>query len=92
MKTNKTIQRACGVLRERLTSEVDKNTTQMYMESWILPIIDAIELGDMKLVAQLTRYETVKKIEPKHEYKSSIDISCDEYDERIADAKKKKEI
>lgn len=77
MKTGKTIQRACRVLKNKVRfkcasfrlsdeasvmsneedTELIKKATHLYIETWVIPIIDAIEKGDIRTLDILTRNE-----------------------------------
>jgi hypothetical protein len=43
----------------RMANQEDTNAiraaTRLYMESWVIPIIDAIEAGDTRLLHELTK-------------------------------------
>ncbi len=80
MKTTKAIQKACQVLRHRvryksaslrLPGSNNDDTLQiraavrLYVETWIVPILDAIEDGDMAKLREITERETSEFRDPR---------------------------
>ena len=67
MKVPGTMKHVCRVLRKRvryLDADFGNNTqlirreTAIYTESWIVPLLDALESGDLKRLTQMTLRDT----------------------------------
>lgn len=68
MRTPKALTKACQLLRGRVryktahfknglhedVSEQVRNVTRLYVETWVVPLIDAIEKGDIRTLNALT--------------------------------------
>ena len=57
MKVPKTLARACQVLRARVRFDNtdlkhERERTKLYVETWVVPLLDCIERGDLKGLEQ----------------------------------------
>lgn len=67
MTPSKTVQKACQILKKRVLfspgeadfgehTDLIRNQTKTYTETWIVPLLDAIERGDTRSLQQMIRH------------------------------------
>lgn len=67
MKTSKTIQKACQILKKRVLfspgeadfgehTDLIRDQTKLYTETWVIPLLDAIEQGNTRSLQRMIHH------------------------------------